>query len=468
MTTPYIGRYELVRSWWLPTNTIGPPMVLDRRNRRLDPYLGSADARIEWQPRVEMRENLSRWERFKDRLSRESKKGPRIRLVERWAHQHADCAQVAALFNREDLFPLKLLLASVIGTVTTIALDSNYVAGTGGDAIGVRYLAPIAKTINSVYFHISSYTGTAANVNDINLELRPESSAGASTPNTGSLTESKTKDPASATGWIASTGWTSVISALSRVFFIVGDADGTGVDFATVTRSAAMYDTFDDLQQGARFLVASTTGGWASGNSVNTAVAMKMVLGFADGTAFGDPLTANTAPASDTNRRGVRITSSAILDDIKIFGIEWSGNSSANLSGIEIYNNANNPGTSPDHTSTDLLFIGGNGKQGCMTSGGTPYTLTTGTAYRIVTTYSGATTTGPQRMDIGTGEDATLRKAMAGRGEIYFTRANGTSDWSNDLVGSMPTIGLLINGQVPPPAGSGGGMRLVGHGGLAA
>lgn len=98
---------------------------------------------------------------------------------------------------------------------------------------------------------------------------------------------------------------------------------------------------------------------------------------------------------------------------------------------------------------------------GCMVAGGSTYRLAASTAYSLVATYSGATAGSPRRHDIGTGEDANLRKAMPGNGEFYFRRADGTTDWSGDLVGSIPDMGVLVDAQV---AASGVGGRVIGMG----
>lgn len=450
---PFTGRYHLVRHWYLPTDSIGPPVVLDRHDKTLRPYLAN-DVKHEWESYQRERECVRKFAEWKNRLRKETDPRRAVRMAERFMGERADCAVLSAFFDKSDIYSFRLFFDVSLSTVQTTTLSSNYVAGTSGAACAHRYLVPVGgKTINNVYFNIASFTGTASNVNDINLELRPEASAGAATPDTATLTESKTFDPASTTGWNKSTGWTSVLSALARVFFIVGDADGNGTDNAVINRSFA---TFQDYGVGIALQVrgypALTTGGWASGNSVIAGPCL-IVLAFSDGTAFGCPFTVGSTPGNDTNRRGLRITSSGLIANLPIYGMTWTSGS-ASISGMEIYNNANNPGTSPDNTSTDILYSStAAARTGCLTSGGTPYTLVAGTAYRIVDTNSGANNNGPQRMDIGTGEDATLRSAMPGAGNFYYARANGTTNWSNDLVGSMPQISLLVDGQVAPASG---------------
>ncbi len=267
---PFTGRYHLVRNFWLPTQELSAPYVLDRRDLRLRPYLGNGAARAEHGPKRDRIEASAAWERKKAKIAAQPTARQQLRLAERLLARDADMSRLAALFDKNELFPMRLLLEVALGSFTTIAFNNNYVSGTSGNAIAARYLVPVGgKTINSVYFFISSITGTAANVDDINLELRPEASAGAATPATGTLTESKTHNPSSTTGWRAVTGWTSVLTALSRVFFIVGDADGGGTDFATVNAVASLMDSSVSLQSETRFMSARTTGGFNTGNTAS-------------------------------------------------------------------------------------------------------------------------------------------------------------------------------------------------------
>lgn len=460
------SRYHLVREWHLPTGRVSEPFVLDRHRKSLRPYTGSADARVEWSERRDASEAVRKLERMRARVLAEPTDLRRLRLADRLISRDRDCARLSAIFGSGDLYPL-ILLADLAYPSTTFTLSSAYVAGTSGRACAARYLSPAGgKTLSKVYFNISSYTGTAANVNDITVELRPEASAGAGTPDTATLTESKTVDPASATGWIVTTGWTSALAAMSRKFVIVGDPDGNGTHNAVLRFRATGY-TYQTTgaQASLRYTPADTTNGWVSGNAVYSASA-KIVLVFNDGTVFGDPLVVDTAPANDTNRRGLAIASDGLVADLSIFGACWV-TSNANISGLEISEGSAAPGTAVD-TSTDLIYNGAALKVGCLTNGGNPYTLSASTAYHIVATFSGNTTAGPQRIDIGTGETAELRAAMPGGGKFSYARANGTTDWSNDLVGSIPNMSLLIDGQTAVTPGGGGGIRIAGHGGLAA
>lgn len=460
------GRYHNVREWWMPTGDLSAPFLLDRIKGCLLPYQGNVDARAEWGEKHESeqihRDLALSQQRWQQAIHDVKRAADRQRLADRFLRRSVDQQLLAALVGRNDVQTMYVLGDGTVGaTQTTLALSNNYTVGSAGNAISGRLQVHASRTLNDVYYHITGFTGTAANVNDINIEVRPEASAGAITPHTSTLTDSGTSDPASATGWIKKTGFTGVLTAAGRYYIIVGDADGSGTDFATVLAlTTPTYYAPGTVTQPTRLGSVRTTGGFASGNTNSSSSQASLVLKFADGTVTGNPFTAATAPASDTNRRGLYMTASALTASLDIFGVTWSS-ANANISGFEIWAGATGPSGTADHVSTDILYqTGGTGRVGASVASGVNYRLTSGTAYSLVATFSGATSAGPQRHDIGTGEDATLRLAMYGGGSLYYRRANGTSDWSNDLVGSMPAMAVLVDAQVA--AAGGGGAYVIG------
>lgn len=447
------SRYHVVRSYWTHTGSLSEPYVLDRRDRTLLPYRGSADARAEWEPAAGRKAIEQSLERFRTRLLGERTPAQAARLAARLCDRDADCARLSAILGRADLTPLRLLLEVTVSGGTTVSLNNAYLAGLSGNAYSARYLVPSGgKTLDSVYFFISSYTGTSLSVNDINIEVRPEASAGAATPSTSTLTDSATKDPASATGWVQATGLTASLTGAARYFVIVGDADGGVTDFAVCQSRSVWGDAGTATQQAARFLSATTTSGWASGNNIGAGTYPQLVLTFADGTSTGNPLSTATAPSSSTQQRGLYIDPTALGASLPVFGMLWTA-ANGSVSGMKVFSGSTLPNGSADNTSTDILYSGTATRIGCLTSSGTPVNLSPGTAYRLVATYSGSTTGGPQRMDIGTGADANLRAAMPGNGLLYWTQDNGSSAWSGDLNTSLPAVGLLIDGFATTPVG---------------
>ena len=449
------SRYHVVRSYWCHTGALSAPYVLDRRDRTLLPYRGNADSRQEHESPAAKRASELALERFRRRLLSERTPAQSSRLAARLSDRSADLWGVCAMFDKYDLMTNWLLDGGAVSGAATISLNNNYVAGTSGNAFAARYLAALGgKTLSSLYFFISSYTGTAGSVTDIDVEVRPESSTGSSSPDTSTLTDSATVNPASATGWVKATGLTATLTSLARYFFIVGDANGSGTNFAVC--QARVSQPTGLSQQVGRFLTVDTANGWLTPNA-RTITYANIVVGFNDGTAFGYPLTIGTVPSSTTHQRGLYIDSTAFPQNVPIFGMMWAATALTPISGMNIFSGSTAPNGTPFNSSTDTLYNNVGQKFGCLTAGGTPVTLSKGTAYRIVCTYASATTAGPQRSDIGTGADATLRAAMPGDGLLYWTEDDGASSWANDLNTSLPTTGLLLDGWA---AASGGGSVL--------
>lgn len=427
-----VGRYTKVRGW-LADRCVTPPLLIDRRNgapTRMYPCL-EGGARYEW-------------DALKDQAVRQVERHRREVYEGVFGRPRAAIAplRIAGLFSRNEFLVRHLLFNGL--AATTYALDSNYAAGSAGDAIGKRIQMFDGKTLDTVYFFISSYAGTAANVNDIDLELRPEPSVGAILPDTATLTEGKTVNPSSATGWIASTGWTSSLAAGSRYWIIVGDADGGSGHSIVAGLATTYHDAITAWGTGLGYHV-QTTGGFASGNSASAGRWPMLVLKYADGTIHGNSLSASTSSAS-TNQRGYQLATDAFVNDIDVFGFVWSVQN-ASLSGVKIYKGSAGPASGEDHVSTDL-FYNPSTKLGAFVSGHGVYRFNPGTAYRVVATYSGSTTGGPQKLNIGTGADATLRLAMPGSGKFTWTIENAGS-WSDD---NDATAGLmfLLDAEVVP------------------
>lgn len=331
----------------------------------------------------------------------------------------------------------------------TLALDSNYVAGTGGDAIAARIKLAAALTTTTLYFFINGFTGTAANVNDLNIEIRTGTATapGTTAPD---LVNSATFDPASTAGWSA-VSLSQALSADTVYWLIVGDADGNITDFATVVRSVsgpgqlAYHD----------WIAATTTGGWASGNTLPATTAAWVVV-FSDGSVFGNSHDASAGSTSSTNRRGWRLD--GLTEQLKIFGAICASGSN-NISGLEVFSGTAGPGDTPDAT-TAVEITGTTGViEGYLFA--TPPTLAKSVVQRIVLTYSAAANQ-PQKHQI-TGANADLRAARLGGVNWYWAEANGTVDWSNDDTDAQPRMAVLVEDQVSVAAG-GGVPRIIGDG----
>lgn len=348
----------------------------------------------------------------------------------------------------ERLRPYLLRQSATTATQSTLALDSNYVNAASGDAIAARFNVARTEVLSKIYFFITSYTGTAANVNDINCEFRDNSNT---TGPSSTLHDSVTVDPASATGWISGT-WGTGFTLVAGTFYwaIVGDADGSGTDYATVLRNV----TTQGLPEQLPYHAVQTTDGWASVRTFGSATG-SLVLLFTSGRTFGDPITAVATTTSSTNQRGLRFVAPV---SCAVYGVT-ANSAAAGLSGLNLWSGANGPNGSADVANgTNVIAqaaVSAVTEQGFAFSAAYPQ-ITQGTTYRLVFTYAAAATT-PSRFQIGTGTDATLRSAMYGGGNWYYTEANGTADWSLDNTSEFPAVDIILDDFVTASAGSGSG-----------
>lgn len=342
------------------------------------------------------------------------------------------------------------------GTLTyslnTLALDSAYTYNSAGDAIGSRIPMVAAKTFDTVYFQITTYTGTAANVNDITVEVRNDSS-----DKPGSTQHDVViKDPASATGWIATSGFTFAGSANTIYWVTVADPDGNGTDNATVSRGV----NANPFSGGSIFVfeTAHSTNGFSTMASSGAGLSAGIVVKYSDGTVVGNPYANQTNSGSSTNKRGLYV-SDGFTESIKVFGLASMGGGTQLSSALILEGTA-----APDDAAatTFSVPIGLTGtEQGFV---GTPYTVPKATAERFVFDY-GSGGTVPQMMNIGTGTDANLRKAMLGSGNWYWAEEDQTGspdDWDNDNISAFPKMAVLIEDFVAGAGGGSGGGHIIG------
>ncbi len=324
-------------------------------------------------------------------------------------------------------------------TQTTVALSTTgYEFGVAGNVTGLRFLATEAITLTNIYFFITSYTGTAANVNDINVELR----SGTVTAPTSAILTGQVINPASATGWINCSTLSPSFALVPGTWYwvLVADADASGTDFATVLNRATQlgFTTTSGVMRGLRAAYSSTNG--ASSISVQVLPGTIVIVG-STGQVIGNPFSTTATSTSSTNRRGLRFD--GLEGNLRIFGMV-NGVSSTGISGLELYETATLPGGTALATSTNLIPGADTATLGSVLFN-SPYPIVRrNQVYRLVYTYSVAGTS-PRRLQIGTGVDANLRTAMLGGGTMYWAEANGTTDWTNDNISEFPQCAVLID-----------------------
>lgn len=418
-----IGRYHRVRP--IGPNGIGAPYVWDRGRAQDAPRMIPAP--------------YDKGERFKGF----TRYGEWWRSPEGiWVPILAGGAGGTYLQGAREVPRSHLMRAASALTQRLLALDSNYVNAASGDAIAARFAIKSAEQLSKIYFFITSYTGTAANVNDISCEFRNNSN----TTGPGStLHDSVVVDPASATGWISGTWVTGfTLAADTEYWTVVGDADGGITDFATVLRSVSFPSGVADYNM---YIAAQTTDGWASVRTLAGEIS-GLVHVFVSGATVGNPFSSSANSTSSTNQRGLRFIAPA---GIRLFGMVAQAAAAA-LSGINLWAGSNGPAGAADASGTLPISSASITTANEIGYGfETPPTLVQGTTYRLVFTYSVAAVT-PARWLIGTGADASLRSAMLGGGNWYWTEADGTTDWSNDDTSAFPAVDLILEDFVTVPA----------------
>jgi hypothetical protein len=318
---------------------------------------------------------------------------------------------------------------------STQNLSNTYTFGSAGNTGGGRFRLSAAKTLTAIYFNISAYGGTPANVTDVLVELRNDTSnkPGSTVHATAS------PNPNSATGWISSGAISFAASAATTYWAVIAKGtSGGATDFATmVLRLTAGVNSLIDFIGDK--MAADSTNGW----STTSIRANPASICLTDGTVtIGNPFISTANATSSTNRKGLLI--SGLTEQLKIMGM-ISASSSANFSGIELWSGSGGPSGSPDATGTNQFLDGSSIQPGYFFS--TPQTLAKSTQYRLVLTCSAAATA-PRKQQIGTGANADLRAAMQGGGSWYWTEANATTDWSNDDTNSWPQVAVIIEDQV--------------------
>lgn len=344
------------------------------------------------------------------------------------------------------------ILGSILNGFATFALNLDYVAGTVGNAVAVRGKVMTARTVAALYFWLNSYTGTAANVNDINVEIRADSTY--PSPNSAATLATTTVNPSSNTGWIKAT-ISLALTAGTFYWFIVGDADGgTTGSSANISRGGTdAYNTLPATRK--NWDTWKTTAGWT--NIALESRAAAFIVCFTDGAAVGDVWHTGTTALStaDTTQRGLYID--GLTEELAIYGMGGDVNSTF-LGSFTVWENTAGPSGSGWHAQATTDYFGGASPQGMALTA--PCLLAKSTPYRFV--FKGSTGTNiatPRRLQIGTvatgGSIADLAGAMPGGGKWYYTKENAGS-WV-DTTTEFPYVEFLVQDQVavsiPPASG---------------
>lgn len=344
------------------------------------------------------------------------------------------------------------------GTITwqTRSLDSAYVAGTSGDAAAWSFIPTEDVTLNTVYYLIDSYGGTAANVNDLTVELRADSS---NVPDvSGAATESFVSNPTSFLDrWITVSGFTTALTAGTRYWIVIGDLDGNATDFARLSVTFSAAEDVDFLKSSSWITPADSTNGFSTVSS-RFAQTPAIILAFSDGSVMGNhPWTIRSTITSDTNQKGMFFGGGFGNGNARIVGVQFMSNDqNVNWESVRIWEGTSGPSGTPFATSVFMFQPGANnsGYSGGVFSGthsGNGYPkLTPSTDYRIVMQPTVADAL--FNVIMGATDNATLRSAAPGKGNWYQTVESGGA-WV-DNVSAFVNFGVLFDDWLPDEATS--------------
>ena len=412
------GRRKLVRWYQCQTGGVSAPLTYDRLTKKITPYVGQSWARQEYE-----RADYVRQQRQKSWQSHILQQ-----QATAWGHN----------------LPLTLLWDTFIPGYTNQPINSAYVYGASGVGVANRITPVTDVTVTDFYYYVHSFTGTAASVSDIDLEIRTAHYTGKPE---ATLIEAKAHDPASTVGWRRSTGWAADLSAATGYALVIADATGNGTNYATIRRcaSSSPYGYYSGGLVANNYLKSGTTSNGFQGWGTSGAACCMVVI-CSDGTAMGLPFSNTPLATSSQDQRGLRIAANTLADSLGVYAYCWSNSgTSSEASGLAVWRGATGPTGTPDVTPTDYaLNTSGDLCGGYMPSGGL-YQLSPTEAYRFVATYSSNQTGGPRYSEIGVGADANLKSALPAGGGFYYARSNGTSDWSNDNEYALPDIALLVD-----------------------
>lgn len=354
--------------------------------------------------------------------------------------------------QRGALYPTQMpsfhLAASGSGSpiASTKALSGAYTfqgGGTTNHAIWSRVILFENETLNNAYVFISSFTGTAANVTDLNFELRNDNGSGTNASTT--LHANTTANPSSNTGWLAFTGMSFAMTAGTLYWAICGDANGNATDFATLQytfQNNSVIPRLGELNQDC----GSVQDGLLA-NPTQAIQCANFILEFASGRTYGWGVTSDPASTNSTNRRGWRVD--GFTGGLKVRGLLI--NDGTNLSQFEVHDDTSAPGSGILASGTIPLKTNSNSNLGMALT--TPYAVTQAIPYRFVHSFS-ALSTGPNTFKLGaTNSNTSVRKAKIGGSGCYWAEANGTTNWANDNLDATVHGGLVVDDLV-----AGGGL----------
>lgn len=321
----------------------------------------------------------------------------------------------------------------------TFALDSDpaFVNATSGDAIGLRFSAPVGQTnaALTVYAFLTAETGSATDVRCA-VFAGPSGAMDAQRPSTdAALATSAACDVSSQA---ANTWSTFSISSVS----LTAGATYWLVIYNATASPASNYPTY--MTRGwagpiTRFNAVTTTDGWAASDGTAVANDAPIVIKFSDGSLIGNPFVVSTQHASNANDRGNRYTFDAA---VVVSGVYTILNNTLTTA-IKVYQGASEVAS----VTLDRAQLNTTGFAIYFNA---PVTFAAGTAYDVVVDPSGSTNVGG-RISAGTSAPADVLSCMP----AGLTAIGGATPGSYSTEEGFYAIFLIVD-NIPAAAGGGG------------
>ena len=348
--------------------------------------------------------------------------------------------------------PFGLSLAAIdSGAATSFTIDSAFVAGVSGDALGVmhQWREAVSNQTVLLYVYITAVTGTPNSVtayiyngaDDGENTLRPDIAEGV-------IYTSDVVD-CSTTGWkvFTFTGVTRTISTTS--WFLVTNTTGTPTSNYFDVQVRGALDSAQDMANNQAFYghqSLTNTAGFSTDGTLAGGTSPTVVT-YPSGASYGNPyVAAGAAHASNTNYRGNRFTPTEDMQVSGFFGII-----DTNFTTMHVAQGA-----------SELLNLTVDETSQARSAGAffAPITLTGGLAYDFLQK-AGSADTFSATFTMGTSPPANVQ--LAGSPLTYVDGATLGS-----LTETTTTVyKMAIEISANPAIAGGGGMRLAGHGGLA-
>lgn len=295
----------------------------------------------------------------------------------------------------------------------TLVMDTDYEFLTGGEAIGVKFIAPTGGvTIDKVWAAIANKTGTPTLTCDIALGGTIDHPSSALT---GDFATSN------ASSWIEFTNFQPTQDPMigGGVYWVsIGTDAGSGLSSYEIVSDGG--PTNFGLSPSKIWEAYRTASGWSGASTALSSP--PIVIKFSDGTYMGNPFDTTTTTASNTHHKGWVITPQV---DLVLLGASLT-TFSANITDIAVYLNGKAPDATPDAVSTSDSMSAAN----LTAFFEDEVTLTAGQTHRIVFRYGVNTAMTVYSNTYGSTATST-RNANPWGGTVYYVSGTG-STWTGN------------------------------------